>query len=322
MPAKTNPPFRADHVGSLLRPERLHEARRKAASGAITSAALRAVEDECIVEVVKLQEDIGLQVVTDGEFRRTWWHFDFLSGFDGFELGAPLEKGTFHGSEEQPPRALITGKLKRSKPVMIDHFKYLKSKTAKAAKFTVPGPSMAHFRAGRENIDKKAYPEMGAFWDDLTACYRAEFADLAKAGCTYLQLDDISYAYLCDDEVRANMKRRGDDPDELALTYAHAFNEAVRDLPASVTTGVHMCRGNFQSAWAAQGGYEAVAERVFNTLKVDALFMEYDSDRAGGFEPLRFVPEDKVVVLGLVTTKVAELESKDALKRRIDEAVL
>lgn len=320
MPARTNPPFRADHVGSLLRPQRLHEARRKAQAGEITAAALRAVEDECIAEVVKLQEEIGLDVVTDGEFRRTWWHFDFLSGFDGFELGEPQEMGTFKGSEEQPPKAKITGKLARTKPVMIDHFKYLKSKTSKTAKFTMPGPSMAHFRSGRDAIDKKTYPELGAFWDDLTACYRAEIADLVAAGCTYLQLDDISYAYLCDEDIRANMKRRGDDPDELALTYAHAFNDAVRDLPDTVTTGVHMCRGNFQSAWAAQGGYETVAERVFDTLKVDALFMEYDSDRAGGFEPLRFVPDDKVAVLGLVTTKTPDLEAKDQLKRRIDEA--
>ena len=318
--ARHDPPFRADHVGSLLRPERLHEARRKAAAGEISKEALRAVEDECIVEVVKLQEDIGLQVVTDGEFRRTWWHFDFLSGFDGFELGEPLEMGTFQGSDEQPPRALITGRLTRSRPVMVDHFKYLHGKTSRTAKFTMPGPSMAHFRAGRQGIDKAVYPELGPFWDDLTACYRAEIADLVAAGLTYLQLDDISYAYLCDNDVRDYLKSRGDSADELAITYAHALNEAVRDLPDTVTTGLHMCRGNFQSAWAAQGGYEAVAERVFDLLHVNALFMEYDSDRAGGFEPLRYVPKDKVVVLGLVTTKTGELEPKDALKRRIEEA--
>ena len=320
MPARLNPPFRADHVGSLLRPAALHAARSRAARGEINSAALRAVEDGAIREVVAMQEGIGLQSVSDGEFRRTWWHFDFLSGFDGFELGAPLEKGTFQGSDEQPPRAMITGRLVRSRPVMVDHFAFLNGLTERTAKFTVPGPSMAHFRAGREGISKAVYPDLAVFWADLTAAYRAELGDLAAQGCRYLQLDDISYAYLCDQDIRANLKSRGDDADELALTYANALNDAIRDLPDGVTTAMHMCRGNFQSAWAAQGGYEPVAERVFNTVNVNALFMEYDSERAGGFEPLRFVPDDKVVVLGLVTTKTPELEAKDTLKRRIDEA--
>ncbi len=320
MTARAKPPFRADHVGSLLRPAVLHEARRKAARGEMSAAALAAEEDRCIREVVALQEDIGLQSITDGEFRRTWWHFDFLSGFDGFELGAPLDKGTFQGSDEQPPRAMITGKLGRSRPVMVDHFAYLNGLTERTAKFTIPGPSMAHFRAGREGISEAVYPDLAEFWADLTAAYRAELGDLAAQGCRYLQLDDISYAYLCDDDIRANLKSRGDDADELALTYANALNDAIRDLPDDVTTAMHMCRGNFQSTWAAQGGYEPVAERVFNTVNIDALFMEYDSERAGGFEPLRFVPKDKFVVLGLVTTKTPELEAKDTLKRRIDEA--
>ena len=320
MAAKLNPPFRADHVGSLLRPAALHEARGQAARGEIDADALRAVEDRAIREVVALQEDIGLQSISDGEFRRTWWHFDFLSGFDGFELGEPLDKGTFQGSDEQPPRAMVTGKLARSRPVMVDHFTYLNGLTERTAKFTVPGPSMAHFRAGREGISETVYPDLGAFWDDLTAAYRAELADLAAQGCRYIQLDDISYAYLCDDDIRAGLKDKGEDADDLALTYANALNEAIRDLPDDVTTAMHMCRGNFQSAWAAQGGYEPVAERVFNTVNIDALFMEYDSARAGGFEPLRFVPDDKVVVLGLVTTKTPELEAKDTLKRRIEEA--
>ncbi len=320
MPAKHNPPFRADHVGSLLRPARLQEARSKRAAGEITDDELRAVEDACIRDVVALQEEIGLQSVTDGEFRRTWWHFDFLSGFDGFELGAPLDKGTFKDSDDQPPRAMVTAKLSRTRPVMLDHFTYLRDLTARTAKFTLPGPSMAHFRAGREGISIEVYPDLQAFWDDLTAAYRAELADLAAAGCRYVQLDDISYAYLCDTDIRAGLRARGEDPDALALTYARALNDAIRDLPADVTTAMHMCRGNFQSTWAAQGGYEAVAERVFSTVNVDALFMEYDTERAGGFEPLRFVPDDKVVVLGLVTTKTADVEPKDALKRRIDEA--
>lgn len=320
MTIRSKPPFRADHVGSLLRPAVLHEARAKAARGEISAADLAAAEDRCIREVVALQEETGLQGITDGEFRRTWWHFDFLSGFDGFELGEPLDKGTFQGSDEQPPRAMITGKLGRSHPVMVDHFAYLNGLTERTAKFTVPGPSMAHFRAGREGISEAVYPDLAEFWADLTAAYRAELGDLAAHGCRYLQLDDISYAYLCDDDIRANLKSRGDDADELALTYANALNDAIRDLPDGVTTAMHMCRGNFQSTWAAQGGYEPVAERVFNTVNIDALFMEYDSDRAGGFEPLRFVPDDKIVVLGLVTTKTPALEAKEILKRRIDEA--
>jgi 5-methyltetrahydropteroyltriglutamate--homocysteine methyltransferase len=320
MSVRTEPPFRADHVGSLLRPAYLHEARRQHAAGEIDDKALRTVEDRAILEVIALQEEAGLAVVTDGEFRRAWWHFDFLSGFDGFELGPPQDMGTFKGSEEQPPKALITGRLKRSKPVMVDHFSYLSAHTGRTAKFSVPGPSMAHFRAGREGIDQQTYPDLAEFWADLTAAYRAELDDITAAGCRYLQIDDISYAYLCDDDIRANLANRGDDPDTLALTYAEALNEAVRDLPDTVTTAMHMCRGNFQSTWAAQGGYEPVAERVFNTVNIDALFMEYDSDRAGGFEPLRFVPDDMIVVLGLITSKTPELENKDTLKRRIDEA--
>ena len=253
--------------------------------------------------------------------RRTWWHFDFLSGFDGFELGRPLDRGTFKSSEiEQPPSARITGRLKRSKPIMVEHFSYLNGLTERTAKFTVPGPSMAHFRAGRAGISKEVYPDLEPFWADLTAAYRAELGDLAANGCRYIQLDDISYAYLCDSDVRARLASEGEDADALALTYAQALNDSIRDLPEDVVTGIHMCRGNFQSTWAASGGYEPVAEAVFNTVKVDALFMEYDSARAGGFEPLRFVPKEKVAVLGLVTTKTPGLESKDALKRRIDEA--
>lgn len=321
MPARINPPFHADHVGSLLRPAELHEARARKAAGEISADELRAVEDRCIERVVKLQEDIGLQAITDGEFRRTYWHFDFLSGFDGFELGRPLDSGTFKSSEiEQPPSALITGRLKRSRPIMLDHFTYLKGLTGRTAKFTVPGPSMAHFRAGRAGISHEVYPDLEPFWEDLTAAYRAELGDLAANGCSYIQLDDISYAYLCDSDVRAKLVSEGEDPDALALTYAHALNDSIRELPNDVVTGIHMCRGNFQSTWAASGGYEPVAEAVFNTVNVDALFMEYDSDRAGGFEPLRFVPDDKVAVLGLVTTKTADLETKDTLKRRIDEA--
>ena len=317
---RSEPPFRADHVGSLLRPSSLKAARAKASKGIISRDALREEEDRCIRDVVALQEEIGLQGITDGEYRRTWWHFDFLSGFDGFELGKPLEKDTFKGSDEQPPRATITEKLVRNNQVMIDHFTYLNGLTDRTVKFTIPGPSMAHFRAGRKGISSEVYPDLTEFWEDLAAAYRAELSDLVQRGCRYLQLDDISYAYLCDDDIRVSMGRRGDDANELVTTYVNSLNDAVRDLPEGVTTAMHMCRGNFQSTWAAQGGYEPVAEQVFNTVNVNALFMEFDSDRAGGFEPLRFVPADMIIVLGLVTTKTAELEAKDDLKRRIEEA--
>ncbi len=320
MSARINPPFHADHVGSLLRPPRLIEARAKAAAGEISAEELRAVEDDCIRDVVALQENAGLQVITDGEFRRTYWHFDFFSGFDGFELGEPLDMGTFKGASEAVPSAKITGKLKRSHPIMVDHFTYVAGLTDRTAKISVPGPSMMHFRAGRAGISEEIYPDLEAFWEDLTAAYRTELGDMAANGCTYIQLDDISYAYLCDADIRANLESKGESADELALTYANALNDSIRDLPDNVVTGIHMCRGNFQSTWAASGGYEPVAEAVFNTVAVDALFMEYDSDRAGGFEPLRFVPDDKVVVLGLVTTKTPGLEDKAELKRRIDEA--
>ncbi|NKB47776.1 MAG: 5-methyltetrahydropteroyltriglutamate--homocysteine S-methyltransferase [Alphaproteobacteria bacterium] len=320
MTVRATPPFHADHVGSLLRPARLHEARAKAAAGEISPDDLRAVEDECIRDVVKLQEDVGLQVVTDGEFRRTYWHFDFLSGFDGFELGKPLDMGTFKGASEPIPSAQISGKLRRTKPIMVDHFTYVAGLTDRTAKISVPGPSMVHFRAGRAGISEAVYPDLEPFWADLTAAYRAELGDMAAHGASYIQLDDISYAYLCDTDIRANLESKGESPDELALTYAHALNNSIRDLPDNVVTGMHICRGNFQSTWAASGGYEPVAERVFNTVAVDALFMEYDSERAGGFEPLRFMPDDKFVVLGLVTTKTPGLEAKDELKRRIDEA--
>ena len=320
MAAPINPPFHADHVGSLLRPQRLLDARAQRKAGEITADELRAVEDACIVDVVKLQEDAGLQVITDGEFRRTYWHFDFFEGFDGFELGPPLDMGTFKGASEAVPSAQVTGKLGRSKPIMVDHFTYVAGLSDRTAKISVPGPSMMHFRAGRDGISEEVYPDLDAFWDDLTAAYRIELGDMAANGARYIQLDDISYAYLCDANIRAKLESDGADPDALALTYAEALNASIRDLPDDVVTGIHMCRGNFQSTWAASGGYEPVAEAVFNTVKADALFMEYDSDRAGGFEPLRFVPDDKVVVLGLVTTKTPALEPKDALKRRIDEA--
>jgi 5-methyltetrahydropteroyltriglutamate--homocysteine methyltransferase len=321
MSARINPPFHADHVGSLLRPAALRQARAQRAANALSADDLRAVEDRCIRDAVKLQEDVGLQAITDGEFRRTWWHFDFLSGLDGFELGQPLDRGTFKSNNiEQPPSARITGRLARSKPIMVDHYTYLHGLTDRTAKFTVPGPSMAHFRAGRAGISADVYPDLEPFWDDLTAAYRAELGDLAAHGCRYIQLDDISYAYLCDSDIRAKLTADGEDPVALALTYAQALNESIRDLPDDVVTAIHMCRGNFQSTWAASGGYEAVAEAVFDTVAVDALFMEYDSDRAGGFEPLRYVPKDKVAVLGLVTTKTPVLETRETLRRRIDEA--
>ncbi len=320
MAARIAPPFRADHVGSLLRPAALQAARARYGAGKIDAEALRAVEDRAIRDAVALQERLGLQAVTDGEFRRTWWHLDFLSGFDGFELGPPLGQDGFAGIDAQPPTTRVTARLARRQPIMVDHFAFLAGCTDRTAKMTLPGPSMAHFRSGRSGIDGGAYPDLELFWDDLAAAYRVELADLAAAGCRYLQLDDISYAYLCDPRQRARFAEAGEDPDGLALTYARTLNAAIRDLPENVTTAAHLCRGNFQSSFVASGGYEPIAEAVFDTLAVDALFLEYDTERAGGFEPLRFVPPDKTVVLGLISTKTPALEDADAVKRRIDEA--
>jgi 5-methyltetrahydropteroyltriglutamate--homocysteine methyltransferase len=314
------PPFRADQVGSLLRPAALAEARRHWKAGTIDAAALRRAEDEAVLDAVRRQESVGLRSVTDGEFRRDWWHLDFLSRLDGVELQHNEgPKFKFAGQSEQPPIATVTGRVGCSGPIMADDFAYLKSVARQTPKMTIPSPSMLHLRGGRAAISREVYPELEPFWDDVARAYRVAIAHLADAGCRYLQLDDITFAYLCDPRIQANCRANGDDPESLPRRYAETINAALRDRPADMVVTIHTCRGNFKSAWVAEGGYDPVVEAMFST-DVDGYFMEFDSARAGGFEPLRLLPAGKKVVLGLVTTKVGELESKDALRRRIDEA--
>jgi len=275
-------------------------------------------EARAVREAVAKQESIGLESITDGEFRRDWWHLDFMGQLDGVTMTAnPGPK--FGGTEEQPPIPSVTGKVKCLRPIMADHFAFLKSVTTRTPKMTIPSPSMLHLRGGRAAVSREAYPDLDTFWADVAAAYRKAIAHLYAAGCRYLQLDDITFAYLCDPKIQANCRANGDDPEALPRTYAETINAALADKPADLRVTIHTCRGNFKSAWVAEGGYDPVVEAMFST-EVDGWFMEFDSARAGGFEPLRSVPKGKTVVLGLVTTKVGELESKDALKRRIDEA--
>lgn len=326
------PPFRADQVGSLLRPEGLAQARARWKAGELPAAALREAEDRAVAEIVQRQRDIGLQSITDGEFRRDWWHLDFLGQLDGVTLkhnDGPKFK--IEGQSEQPPIASVTGQVGCSRPIMAEDFAYLKARVdalaaggsgrsaGPVAKMTIPSPSMLHLRGGRAAVSREAYPDLDAFWDDVAAAYRAAIAHLAAAGCRYLQLDDITFAYLCDPKIQANCRANGDDPAALPQRYARTLNDALRGRPDDMTVTIHTCRGNFKSAWVAEGGYDPVVDAMFST-DVDGWFMEFDNARAGGFEPLRALPPGKTVVLGLVTTKVGELESKDALKRRIDEA--
>ena len=306
------PPFRADHVGSLLRPPGLSEARKKKIGD------WKELQNRSIREVIRRQEAIGLQAVTDGEFSREWWHLDFLSQLEGV-VARENPGPKFGGTEEQPPIPNVTGRLRYSRPIMIEDFAFLKKSTGKTAKFTIPSPSMLHLRAGRAGISREIYPDLKDFWADAAAAYRAAVAAFAAAGCTYLQLDDVAFAYLCDPKIRENCRRNGDDPGELPRTYADTITRAVKDRPAGMTIAMHTCRGNFKSAWVAEGGYEPVAEAMFSS-GVDAFFMEFDTERAGGFEPLRYVPKGKKVVLGLVSSKTPALESKDFLKKRIEEA--
>jgi 5-methyltetrahydropteroyltriglutamate--homocysteine methyltransferase len=321
MTQRTHPPFRADHVGSLLRPAELHEARAKAKRGEMSAEALSALQDKHVREAVAKQESVGMQVVTDGEFRRDWWHIDFIHGFDGVELAAGDAYGDakFKNTEEQPPFMMVKGKIRRTKPSMIEHFKFLKSVAKRTPKFTMPSPAMLHARGDRDSL-KKTYPDLDEFWSDLTRAYREEIADLYKAGCRYLQIDDTTIAMMGDPKVQENFRKLGDDPKKDNAMYADAVNAAIRDVPDDMTVAIHTCRGNFKSTWLASGSYDYVAETVFSRLNVDAFFLEYDTDRAGGFEPLRYVPKGKTVVLGLVSSKVPELEKKDDLKRRIDAA--
>jgi 5-methyltetrahydropteroyltriglutamate--homocysteine methyltransferase len=320
-PSARRRPFRADHVGSLLRPAELKTARAEHVAGRISDAQLREVENRLIADAIKKQEALGLKSATDGEFRRAYWHYDFLSGLDGVDLFEPEVKLKFSGAL-LPKMLRVVGKVAWKKPVFVDDFKFVHSHVTTAmAKQTIPSPTVLHFRSGRESIDKTAYPEMDAFWADLGQAYADGVAAFAAAGCRFLQLDEVDIAYLCDPNQLQMLKDRGDNTETLLGTYADLINAGIKDRPADMTIGLHLCRGNFKSSWAASGGYEPVAEVLFNGIDVDTYFMEYDSERAGGFEPLRFLPKGhKTVVLGLVTTKTGELESRDVLIGRIEQA--
>ena len=323
---RTKPPFRADHVGSLLRPAALKQARAKRGRGEITAEELKTIEDREIEAVIRKQEEAGLRSVTDGEFRRAFWNYDFLGQLDGVEAYLGERKIKFQGPQPKPMMLRVIGKLGgyRAHP-MIEHFKFVaahaKATTNKATpKMTVPSPSSLHFRYGRDAVPVETYPEMDDFYRDLGEGYRKALRAFSDAGCRYLQLDEVNFTYLCDPKLRAFVANRGEDPETLPHVYARMINAALSDVAPDVTRAMHLCRGNFQSTFVASGGYEPVAEILFNEINIDAYFMEYDSDRAGGFAPLRFVPKGKMVVLGLVTSKSGTLESKDELKRRIDQA--
>lgn len=323
MTESKKPPFRADHVGSLLRPQALLEARDRRHRGEIPAEELRAAEDEAIRDAVRLQENVGLRGITDGEFRRTYFHVDFLEKIEGVTVSEG-KLARFHSKTEEfefaPPSIGVGGKLERAQGIQTDDFDFLAKTTSRTPKVCVPSPTMTHFRVGRAGISREAYPDIEAFYGDLARVYREEIADLADLGCRYIQLDDTNLAYLCDPAMRERTEAIGEDPDELPHTYARLINDSIRDRPADMAACIHLCRGNFQSAWVAEGGYEPVAEALFNEIDVDGFFLEYDTERAGDFSPLRHVPNGKMVVLGLVTTKEPELEPADDLKRRIDEA--
>ncbi|MGO9007746.1 MAG: 5-methyltetrahydropteroyltriglutamate--homocysteine S-methyltransferase [Beijerinckiaceae bacterium] len=316
----TRPPFRADHVGSLLRSPAIKAARAKREKGVIDAAQLRAVEDEEIIKLIAKEEAVGLKSITDGEYRRSWWHFDFLGALDGVQM-VQVEQGIqFAGVQTKAEAPRIVGKIGYLDHPMVEHFRFLKAHTKRTPKMTIPSPSMLHYRGGRKMINAGLYPDMNEFYADLAATYNRAVGAFAAAGCRYLQLDDVSFAYLCDPEQRKMLKERGDDPEKQPAIYAGMINEAVAGRPEDMVISMHLCRGNFRSTFVASGGYEPVADLLFNAINVDAYFMEWDTDRAGGFEPLRFLPKGKKVVLGLVTSKSGALEKKDDIKRRIDEA--
>ena len=326
MAVRTKPPFRADHVGSLLRPAELIAARADAAAGRISADELRAVEDEAIADAVRMQERVGLRGITDGEFRRTSWHMDFIYALDGIAAADEKVKVSFHNEqgdiEFMTPLAHVGSKVGVSETIFGDAFSYPSEQVTNGMpKLTIPSPSMVHYRGGRAAIDESVYPDLDSFWSDLTAAYRDEVARLGELGCTYLQLDDTSLAYLNDPEQRRYMASIGGDPDAQHVEYIRHINEAIGGRPEGMSVTTHMCRGNFRSSWVAEGGYDHVAEALFHELDVDGYFMEWDDERSGGFEPLRLLPKgDKQVVLGLVTTKRGALESRDDLLRRIEEA--
>jgi 5-methyltetrahydropteroyltriglutamate--homocysteine methyltransferase len=318
---RTKPPFRADHVGSFLRPAALKDARARRERNEITADELKTVEDREIAALVKKQEATGLRSITDGEYRRAFWNYDFLGKLHGVEAYLGERKIKFQGPQPRPMMLRVTGKLGTfDGHPMIEHFKFVQRTTKQTPKMTIPSPSSLHFRYGRSAVPESIYPDMNDFYRDLGQTYRKAVRAFADAGCRYIQLDEVNFTYLCDPALRKQVSERGDDVERLPHIYADMINAAISDAPADMTTAMHLCRGNFQSTFVASGGYEPVAEILFNAIGIQAYFMEYDSDRAGGFEPLRFVPKGKTVVLGLVTSKSGQLESKDALKRRIDEA--
>jgi len=318
-----SPPFRADHVGSLLRPPELKKAREQFKSGRLSREELQEVEDRSIRAAVALQEAAGLQSITDGEFRRAFWHVDFLTGFDGIAATQGQYALKFHGEggaeSETRSMMVVNGKVRRSRPVALESFEFLRRNTSRTAKLCIPAPTYLHMRGGRRVVNASAYPDVEEFWRDITLAYRQEIAELAKAGLQYLQIDDVSFACLCDEGIRAQVRRDGEDPARLPAKYVSVINDLLKQRPEGLGVTMHTCRGNHASMWMAEGGYDAVAEAVFQT-EVEGFFLEYDTARAGGFEPLRFVPKGKKVVLGLVSTKKPQLEDKGALKRRVEEA--
>ena len=317
-------PARYDHVGSFLRPAYLLQAREQLASGAITPEQLRTVEDKAITEIVQFQQDVGLKSITDGEFRRTYFHIDFLEQLGGVKTDIPVTIRKPDGTEElAPPVMRVIDKVRHARNIQLADFEYLKSQVAAGhtPKVTIPSPTMLHFRGGRAGISRQAYPELDpAFYDDVAQAYGEELQSLADAGCTYVQMDDTNLAYLCDEKMREAARQRGDDPNELPHRYAQFVNKVVARKPKGMLLAMHLCRGNFKSTHAAAGNYEPVAEALLKEMDLDAYFLEYDDERSGDFKPLRYLPKGKTVVLGLVTTKFGQMEDKDALKRRIDEA--
>jgi methionine synthase II (cobalamin-independent) len=324
MPALTQPPFRAEHVGSLIRPDTLIRARQAAEKGEIAPTDLTRIQHEAIREAVRMQEDMGFRLATDGEYNRGFWQRDFLLKLSNVRPAPAKFTVRFHssaGPRDNAPAALeVTGKLGRPRGIFVDDFDFLRSIARATPKITIPSPSTLHFRGGRAAVDAKAYTDMDAFYADLARVYREEIRDLAAAGCRYLQIDEVNLAYLCDPELRAQVRNIGEDPDSLPQTYARLLNDALAERHTDMVVCMHLCRGNFAGAWVAEGGYDPIAELLFNDIAVDGYLLEYDSPRAGSFAPLRFLPKDKTAVLGLVTTKSGQLESKEEIKQRIDEA--
>jgi 5-methyltetrahydropteroyltriglutamate--homocysteine methyltransferase len=320
MTQRTKPPFRADHVGSLLRPAALKQAREQHAKGEIDAAALKAVEDREIKAVIGKQEAAGLQSITDGEFRRSWWHLDFLWGLDGVERHVMNTGVAFAAVTTRNEGVQVTGKIGFSVHPMIEHFKFLKANTARTPKMTIPAPSALYGRPTPTPINKAVYPSLDKMFDDLGQAYKKAVRAFADAGCRYLQLDEVFIAMLCDPKYRQQMKDRGDDPDALGPLYGDLINVAISDIPSDMTVTMHLCRGNYKSTFMGAGGYDAMQEVLFDRIKVNGYFMEYDTERAGGFEPLKRLQKGRLAVLGLVTSKTGTLEGKDAIKRRIEEA--